>query len=239
MILMGFDMESTGLDVQNDQAIEVGLLLYTTAQKRSLESSGFLVKTTLPISPFITGLTGITKAATEKFGYESRDALETVIDAMNSADAIVGQNVIRFDKRLLQAWAAREGLALPEKLWIDTLTDLPGVEAKSLSYMACDAGFLNLFPHGALTDVQTCIKLVSMHDLDKVIERAKAPLVILKAHVSYDTNALAKARKYRWFAESKLWWKAVKQMDVAEETKHEEFDVSFVTDIPFEKLQYS
>jgi DNA polymerase III subunit epsilon len=242
MILMGFDMETTGLDIQNDQPIEIGMLLYSTAQKRSLESAGFLVKTDVAISPFITGLTGVTKAATLKFGYESHDALETVIDMMNSADAIVGQNVIRFDKRMIQAWAARESLALPEKLWIDTRTDLPGVESKSLTYMAADHGFLNLFPHGALTDVQTCIKIVSMYDIDVVVARAKEPTVILKAHVGFENNSLAKARKFGWYddkAGTKFWYKVVKQSDVAAETSHGEFDISFITDVPVEKLWYS
>lgn len=242
MIVLGFDMETTGLDVQNDHAIEIGAILYSTGQQRSLESAGFLVKTDKQISKFITDLTGITNSATQKFGYDSKDALETVIDMVNQADAIVGQNVKRFDKRLIEAWAAREGLKFPEKLWIDTRTDLPGVESKTLTYMAADHGFLNLFPHGALTDVQTCLKIVSMYDIDVVVARAKEPTVILKAHVGFENNSLAKARKYGWYDDkkgTKFWYKVVKQSDVAVETSHGEFNVTFVTDVPVEKLWYS
>ncbi len=239
MILLGLDMETTGLDVVKDRPIEIGAILYSTGQKRSLESAGFLVKTDVQISKFITDLTGITNSATQKFGYESLDALETVIDMAKQADAIVGQNVLRFDKRMVESWAARHGKVFPEKLWIDTRTDLPGVESKSLSYMAADHGFLNLFPHGALTDVQTCLKIVSMYDIDVVVARAKESVVILKAHVSYENNALAKARKYGWYPAAKIWYKVVKQSDVPAETSHNEFDVSFVTDIPVETLWYS
>lgn len=238
MLLLGFDMETTGLDIQNDRPIEIGVLLYSTSQKKVIESAGFLVKSSVPVSPFITGLTGITQAAVDAFGYESRDALETIIDMANQAHAFVGQNVIRFDKRMLESWGARESLAIPEKLWIDTRTDIPGIESKTLSYMAADHGFLNLFPHSALTDVYTCIKIVSMYDIDTIVARAKEPTVVLKAHVSYDTNALAKARKYGWYAPEKLWYKVVKQSDVAAETSHGDFDVSFI-DIPVEKLWYS
>jgi DNA polymerase-3 subunit epsilon len=239
MLILGFDTETTGLNVETDRVIEVGAILYSSGQKKCLESAGYLVKSDVPISSFITGLTGITQSAVDTFGYDSKDALETLLDMMNQSHAIVGQNVIRFDKRMVEAWAARHGLAVPEKLWIDTRTDLPGVESKTLSYMACDAGFLNMFPHSALSDVQTVLKLLSMHDIDAVVARAKEPTVILKAHVSYENNDLAKKRKFGWYPAAKIWYKVVKQSDVQAETTHGEFDVSFVTDIPVEKLWYS
>jgi DNA polymerase-3 subunit epsilon len=242
MILLGFDMETTGLDIQNDRPIEIGAILYTTGQKKCLESTGFLVKSDVPVSPFITGLTGITQSALTTFGYDSKDALETVIDMMEQADAVVGQNVIRFDKRMLGSWASRHGLILPEKLWIDSRTDLPGVESKTLTYMAADHGFLNLFPHSALSDVQTCLKIVTMYDIDVVVARAKEPTVVLKAHVGFENNGLAKTRKYGWYDDkkgTKFWYKVVKQSDVKLETSHNEFDVSFVEDVPVEKLWHS
>lgn len=239
MLVLGFDMETTGLDVQNDRPIEVGTILWSTGQKKMLECSGFLVKSDVPVSAEITRITSISQAAVNKFGYDQLDALEDVLDLMTQADAILGQNVIRFDKRLLTAWCARNGKTLPEKLWIDTRTDLPGVDSKTLTYMAADHGFLNLFPHSALTDVMTCVKIFSMYDPDVIAARAAEPTVILKAHVGFETNALAKARKYSWYSAEKLWWKVVKQSDVQAETSHNEFDVSFVTDIPVETLWYS
>lgn len=241
MILLGLDFETTGLDFDKDRVIEVGAVLYSTGQKKCLESQGYLVKSDVPVSAEIAKLTGITQAAVNKFGYDPKDALETVIDMMSQADAILGQNIIRFDQRMLNAWAGRHGLKVPEKLYIDTRTDLPGCDSKSLTYMAADHGFLNLFPHSALTDVLTCIKIVSMYDIDAVVRRAKEPVVILKAHVSYETNKLAKARKYGWYDDkqgTKFWYKVVKQGDVAAETSHNEFDVSYV-DMPVEKLWYS
>jgi len=194
-------METTGLDFQNDRPIEIGAVLYSTGQKRTMESTGFLVKTDVAISSFITGLTGLTHAAVNKFGYDSVDALDIVIDMMKEAEAIVGPERDSFRQAHVGAWASRHGRTIPEKLWIDTRTDLPGVESKGLTYMAADHGFLNLFPHGALTDVQTCLKIVSMYDIDVVVARAKEPVVVLKAHTGFNglpDNALAKARKFGW-----------------------------------------
>lgn len=242
MLLLGFDLETTGLDFVESRPIEVGAILYSTGQKKALESTGFLVKSDKPVSAEITKLTGISQSAVDRFGYDSKESLETVLDMLNQADAWVGQNIVRFDMKMLEAWAARHGMSIPQKLVIDTRTDLPGVESKTLSYMAADHGFLNLFPHSALADVQTCLKILSFYDIDIVVARAKEPTVILKAHVGFENNMLAKKRKYGWYndnAGTKFWWKAVKQSDVAAETAHSEFDVSFVTDVPLEKLWYS
>ena len=238
-ILLSLDVETTGLNTATDQVLEVGAILYSTGLGKCLESSGYLVKTTLPITEEITKLTGIHPAAVEKFGYESDCALDALLNMMDRADAFIGQNVIRFDKRIIESWAARFNKKIPEKLWIDTRTDLPGVEGKHLGYMAADKGFLNLFPHSALADCQTVVKLIEGMDIDAIIERAKSPLVILKAHVSYNTNALAKKRKYSWYAPEKLWWKIVKKSDLPFETGHNEFEVSFVEDISPETLLYS
>jgi DNA polymerase III epsilon subunit-like protein len=238
-ILLSFDVESTGLNVHTDRVIEVGAILYSTGQKKCLESAGYLVKSDVPVSEEITKLTGISQAAVNKFGYESEDALETVLQMASLSDAFIGQNVLRFDKRVLEEWAKRHGKTVPEKLWIDTRTDLPGIEGKHLGYMAADAGFLNMFPHSALSDCQTVLKLVEPLDINAVIERAKSPLLILRAHVSFQENQLAKKRKYTWFPAKKYWVKVIKQQDLEVETSHKEFDVTFLDDITAEEIWYS
>lgn len=239
MILLSYDLETTGLNVNEDEPIEVGLILYSTGQKRCLESAGFLVRTDKAISDEVTRLTGISAQAVKKFGYQSEDALDTVLEMMEQADAIVGQNVIRFDKRMTENWAGRHGKKLVDKLYIDTYTDLPtSVEPKSLRYMACDAGFIPSSSHSALADCDTVLRLISMHDIDTIVERAKDSTVVLKANVTFDTNKLAKDRKYRWNADNKIWWKAFKSKDIQKESEQAPFDVT-VVDVPLESLWHS
>ena len=146
------------------------------------------------------------------------------------AEAFIGQNVLRFDKKVLFSWATREQREFPTQLWIDTMYDLPGVESKHLGYMAADAGFLNLFPHSALSDCQTVLKLVSMHDIDKVVERAKSPFVVLQAHQDRSQNELAKKAKFRWSPEMKVWWRPVKELDMKILGDSLPFDVSVIND---------
>lgn len=240
MILISFDLETTGLDCSIDQPIEVGTILWSTGQNKILESSGYLVRTAVPISQEITRITGITKAAVDKFGFDSTEALDNLLASIELADAIVGQNVVRFDKLMLENWCAREGRKMPIKLWIDTRTDLPGVESKSLSYMAADHGFLNLFPHSALTDCLTVIKLISMYDIDKIVERARSPVSILIGRQDRSDNSLAKKRKFAWHPDQKIWWKVVKQMDVDAEAAACPFPVSIAPpEISLDSLWYS
>jgi DNA polymerase III alpha subunit (gram-positive type) len=228
--LLAIDFETTGVDVNNDRVIEVGAALWSTSQNKCLESAGFLVKADKPISEDITKLTGITQAAVNKFGFDSRSALENIYGMMDVADAWIGQNVLRFDSKILKSWTNRENYTLPDKLWIDTMYDLPGVESKHLGYMAADAGFLNMFPHSALADCYTVLKLVSMHDIEKVTERAKSPLVILQAHQKRDQNELAKKAKFRWSPDFWLWWKPIKELDMKTFGDALSFDVSVLND---------
>lgn len=240
MILLSLDFETTGLDRENDEVIEVGAILYTTNQKKCLESAGYLVKPNKPISQEITNITGITQAAANKFGFSSQQGLENLVEMAKQADAIVGQNIIRFDKPFFDNWCRKERVPIIEKLYIDTRTDLPGVESKSLSYMAADHGFLNLFPHSALADAQTVLKLVSMYNIDEVKKLAESSTVVLIGQQDRADNSLAKKRKFAWNGDYKIWWKAVKECQVDTEISACPFHVSKAgPEIMLEKLWYS
>jgi DNA polymerase III epsilon subunit-like protein len=230
LILFAFDLETTGLDFVKDRPIEVGAILYSTTQQKCLESQGFLVSTDVPITAEITRLTSITSQAVKKFGLDSCDALGIVLQMMAEADAVIGHNIVRFDKRMLQSWYGREGqesgFALLEKLWIDTYTDLPDTEVGKLTLMAANAGFLNMFPHSALADCQTVLKLVEKYDINKVVERAQSPMVVVQAHQARHENELAKKAKFRWYPAKTMWWKFVKEIDLEAFGKTLPFDYS-------------
>jgi DNA polymerase III subunit epsilon len=226
MIIMSFDVESTGLSFVDDRVIEVGAVLFSTGLNRIIESQGFIVKSDVPVTKEITKITGITQNMVDKFGIGSSVSLEIVLEMMNQCDAVVGHNAVRFDRRMLQAWAVREDNVIPDKLWLDTFTDLPDTFATKLSYMAADAGYVNLFPHGALTDCLTVIKLLQGYDIEKVIERAKSPAVVVQARVTFDTNHLAKKERFRWFPDRKIWFKLMKEMDVEAFAKDAAFDIT-------------
>jgi DNA polymerase III epsilon subunit-like protein len=246
MILLSLDFETTGLDKVQDRVIEVGAVLWNTDQHRILEAADFLVKSDVPITSEITKLTGITPAVVNRFGFESHEALSNILAIAQSADAFLGQNIARFDKPILDNWIQRERMLTgyaDQKLVIDTLFDIPGVEGRKLQYMLADHMRLNPFPHSAITDALSCIILIEEHtaedgNIDPIVERAKSPFVILQSHQPRgdEANKQARERKFRWNPDFKIWWRVVKEQDIEAIRKDAPFDISIRQDLSIDQL---
>ena len=227
MILAPLDFETTGLDKQKDRVIEIGVSLYSTGQRRFLDSVGQLVQDDVAISSEITGITGVTQAAVDRFGYDQADALNTLIEFISQADAVVGHNIRHFDWPVAQNWAKRLGRELPNILVVDTFEDIPGVEGESLITMMAKAGMLLPDAHSALADAQGSLRLAVYHGIYAVVERAKIPTVIVQSLAPRTTNnSENKKYKFRWNPDLKIWWKAVKETDVQELANRVPFQIS-------------
>jgi DNA polymerase III epsilon subunit-like protein len=239
MIYLSLDFETTGLNVVTDRVIEFGAVLYSTAQKKCLDSQGPLVKTDLVISTEITQLTGVTKQAVDRFGYAPEDVLPLILDMIKHADAVIGFNCRRFDYHVLYEWVRRENQELPNKPWIDLYYDLPwSVPVGKLSHVAADHGILNLFPHSALADAQTVLSIAAKYDEQLLLQRAQSPIVVLRSHQARHENDLVKKApfKFRWNGDRKIWWKPVKEQDVTEIIQSAPFSVSIEKDFTPEEL---
>jgi len=236
MLIASFDFETTGLDVNQDRVIEVGAILYTTTFKRVVMAESFLVDNEQPIPKIITDITKVNKPMIDKFGLTSADGLARLQNYFDMSEAVLGKNITDFDLPLYRNWCLREKEEPIEKIIVDLETDLIDVEPKHLGYMAADDGFLNPFPHAALPDAWTALRLfernAEKYGLEKVIEHAKSPRVYLRAHVTFETNYLARERKFRWNNDRKIWWKVCKEQDLEAETKAAQFDVSRTDPVP-------
>lgn len=240
MILCSYDIESTGLDKTKDRIIEVGLALYSTGQQKILESTGFLVKPSddVVVSQEITDITGITQSAVDRFGYSLAGAFESILNFMNEAEAVIGHNVLRFDKPMTEAEAKRIGCTLPDKLWIDTMTDLPNTKGEQLITMCAKQGWVNPNQHSAEDDAKSVLKLIQAYDIDKIIERAKSPTILVRSHQDRNNNADAKKFHFRWSPNQKIWWKSVKEMDIDELAKQVPFSMSILgKEVTLEQLE--
>lgn len=240
MILGVLDFESTGVDPLQDRVIEVGKILYSTGQKRVLESEGFLVRSDRPVPKEVEDLTGITNAAIKKYGYDEGDTLRGIIDWMRGLDAIAGHNINQFDWEILQNWACRHGLGpLAPRILIDTMWDLPGVRGRKLKYMCADDGFLLSDAHEALNDCRGTLKLIEnrLDNLDNIIARAKSPIIVLQSLQDRDHNEQAKKREFHWNDQpAHIWWRACKEIDVTEIAKEAPFDVCIRRDLSLKEL---
>ncbi len=236
MLIAVFDFETTGLDRLQDRVLEVGALLYTTTQKRVMMAEQFFVDNDVAIPAEATDCNRIKKPMIDKFGLTSPDGLARLQNYFDMADTIAGKNILEFDMLFYHNWCIREQQEQITKPMIDIETDLPGVVSKKLGYMAADDGFLNPFPHAALPDAWTTLRLIENRlekpGLDAIMVRAASPRVTVKAHVSYDDNHKAKKRGYKWNSDRKVWYKNMKEMDLELEGKEAPFNIERIEWIP-------
>lgn len=249
MILLSIDFETTGLDRVKDRITEVGAVLWTTTCNRPLEIASFFVKSDVVVPKEVTDLTGIHPAMIKRFGYDEKSSIENILTLAEYADAYIGQNVLSFDREFYLGAAQRNNLAVPDKLWIDTCSDLPGVAKKTLTLMAAEAcdpvtgrhcGFINPFPHSALSDALTVLQLVSMFKIEDVVERAKQPVLVVQALHKFEDNHLAKKFKFEFKADlGKKWLKVIKESDLEQLAKEAPFNISIQTEITPQQVWYS
>jgi len=213
MILAGFDIESTGLDKVQDRPIEVGIALWTTKYNRSLDTRALLIKSDgVPVTDEITEITGITQSMVDNFGYEPSEAFDEMMYFMDKAEAIVAFNGHRFDVPMCQAWAKRVKKDFPDKLLIDPFTDVP-MKGQELITMCAKLG-IYYDAHEAGADVGAMLRLVAKFSFEVVLERAKSPMLVVQSKQDFSNNKAAKRHKFRWNNDHRIWWKAVKEIDL-------------------------
>ena len=221
MLLIGIDVETSGLEPKSDRIIEIGACLLDWDTKMPMMMLSELVDPKMENEEFklpeeITALTGITEAALEEFGGFEKDVLAK-LDAMAvTADFYVGHNANVFDRLFLEEAYRRNGMTIAEKPWVDTICDIkfdPSIKTRNLQYLAADHGFVSPFRHRALFDVLAMLKILGQYDLDAVIARAAEPTLYVQAVVSFDEKEKAKELGFRWFAPDKIWWRSQKSSD--------------------------
>jgi len=242
MIILGKDYETTGLDPKVSSVTEVGMILWDTDTSSPIKVLGFLVDPGPEAvwDPLAIKKTLITPQLCSKYGYQNERALKQVLSWYQDADVICAHNGNRFDKPLFLAWCSKFGFTPPDKSWIDTNTDieldeLEHSKSRKLPYMAADHGFLNPFPHRAVFDVMTMLRILSGYDLERVLFLARQPNIQIQAIVSYEDKDLAKARGYRWEPDPRnpngknIWTQSIKECFLEKERKEAGFPIGVVT----------
>lgn len=242
MLLLGLDFETTGLDFAKDRIIEVGAVLWDTTRGVPVRMLSELVShpdsdECPEVSEEITRITGITQADLDQFSVPWMEARRALNGMALAADAVVAHNGTGFDQPMLCAHLDRlehsqaPHLEIWRGPWIDTCTDVdypPAITTRKLTHLAAEHGFLNPFPHRAVSDVLTMLKVLSHYDIGPVLESSRQPSFTVRAMVSYDDREKAKARGYRWDGGKKVWTKIVKGHRLNDEIEacNPEFEVS-------------
>lgn len=237
LILMGVDFETNGPEPTLCDITEAAWAIYDTEYGETpIVSRAFLNSDVETMDPVAEKITGISLKRCHEYGI-ARDEIKSRIAGdlqLFGPDYLVAHNARGFDQIIFERLVPD-----PTLNWIDTLEDLPedvyeALGTRTLEFMAARLGFLNPFPHAALPDVYTMMKVLFKCDVEEVALRSKIPSVIVSANVSFADKDLAKERKYFWQqirggkVYNKKWVKKIKKDQLELEQQEAPFKVAVI-----------
>lgn len=235
MIILGFDVETTGLDIHKNRIIEIATVRYDTTTKSYLDfHSCLLWDPSFENEEWLEAqkIHGISKEEARRHGYFARDGISSLIYKMNQADAICGHNVLNYDKLILEKEAARYEIDPPKSLWIDTSVDIPfGPEhsSKRLNHLLSDHGLHNPVKHRAVFDVYFTLELLNRYSLELVLKRSKSKTIKIFASVPREQNAVVRSRRFQWDPVNRYWHKTIKECDLSTEISFLGFEPGIIS----------
>ena len=166
--LVAVDTETTGLSPKRDHVIEVGAVHFGAGGIRD-EPFSSLVRCPVPLSPFITQLTGITDAMLSS-APTADQLMPRFLEFVGGGDSILVAHNARFDMGFLNAALERVGLPPLVNDFVDTLpvvrTLMPALRKSGVAH---PYGLQNLIralgldtarAHRAWDDAASCAKLL-------------------------------------------------------------------------------
>lgn len=227
--ILFIDCETTGLNLIQDRILTFGMALWDG--KILFEKITYLHHDSYPQnSPEALAINGITRKMSEAFGEDPTDfyrELAIFIDK-HEVKYLCAHNAHGFDIPMLinnadEFCASLRNFFKNMKV-IDTRLDLP-IPGTKLQYMAAEHGFLNPFPHSALSDVRTMVKIFENYNVDEIIKRAESPLITISAKTTYAEKEKPKRAKFYWDTATQKWLKQIKLCDLDELKKTCDFEI--------------
>jgi DNA polymerase-3 subunit epsilon len=211
---VAIDVETTGLDRESDQIIELAIQRFRFDDRGRITQVGisrvWREDPGVAIDPKITKLTGL--SAKDVAGQSIDDAM--AVDILASADIIVAHNAA-FDRPFVD----RRLPAIAGKPWACSMAELDwlelGFEGRALAHLVAQCGWF-YEGHRAENDILALLYLLAhgLPDGDTIL----AKLVACSQRPTYQVNAIdapfdakdrLKSRGYRWDAVLRFWWKSV------------------------------
>ena len=200
------DVETTGLDPDRHEIIELAMVPFTYGKTGQIFSIGEafhgLREPKEPISPEITAITGITDEMVAGHDLDS-----AAIDAfIEHADLVVAHNA-SFDRRFLENYSP----VFEMKPWACSIQQVDwrseGFEGTRLGYLVAGAGYF-YDRHRALNDCYAAIELLAMPlprsgepAFRQLLEKARKPTWrIWASYAPFDLKDKLRERGYRWNA---------------------------------------
>ncbi len=175
---VAFDLETTGLNVETDQIIEIGALKVVEGKvcERFIE----FLKPESPITPLITSITGITNEMVS-CARDTKTIIGEFVDFCGDS-VLIGHNIM-FDYKFMRKYTTKYGFSF-EKFGIDTLKIArkthKELESKSLGTLCAYYQITNQAAHRAYHDALATAKLYHMlaHDFEDLDAQLFVPEVL-------------------------------------------------------------
>ena len=222
MLIIGVDTETTGLSPVDDRITEIGAVAWDTLHATPVAFFHRFIKQEKPLPDFIKELTGLTDEVLTHYGVSEKEALDDFVQFVGASDTLMAQNA-PFDKGMIEHALERCGILTPNPwLWVDSAKDVnypSRIKNRNLVGLAAEHGFLNPFPHRAVTDVLTMLTIVSKYDWAVTLANATEPKILIWAKTTYAEKDKAKSAGFYWNGERKMWFKSIFLKDLMEETE--------------------
>ncbi len=217
------DTETTGLDENKDEVIEIGCILFHVSSRSVLSQVSFLFPVKTNEAEYINGIS----AEVTNIDQPWQDGLNFFLKLVDYSDLIVAHNV-EFDRK----WFGKGILPKLEKNWICSLEDINWSFQKSLKIRpsVTDLALSFSIPvwnlHRALSDCFYLSEVFKKCDnLEELLLKATEPRFLYKALVSYEERNLAKNAGFRWNTPIEGAWS---RKLTAEEANNLEFKVKIL-----------
>ena len=190
------DTETTGLETESNDCLEVGSILFNVKSKSVLAQQSFLLPVEINNAEKINNI----PAEITRLPQPLLEAIKYFESLVKVSDVIVAHNA-EFDMK----WFGLNKLPQIEKQWICSMDDITWPAEKQLRSrpsvrdLALAYGVPVWNAHRALTD---CIYLSEVFkrcsELETLLIRALEPKVLFRAEICYEERYLAKNAGFRW-----------------------------------------
>ena len=217
------DTETTGLDENKDEIIEIGCILFHVSSKSVLSQVSFLFPVSTNEAEHVNGISAEVTNITQPW----EDGLNFFLKLVDYSDLIVAHNA-DFDKK----WFGKGRLPKLDKRWICSLEDINWTFQKSLKLRpsVTDLALSFSIPvwnlHRALSDCFYISEVFKKcENLEEILLKATEPRNLYKALVSYEERELAKKAGFRWNSPVEGAWS---RKLTADEASKLDFNVQFI-----------
>ncbi len=210
------DLETTGLNPEQDQIIEIGLLEFVWGDGCApiiTNMYGALQEPGVELSPEVQRITGLNVDV-----LRGRQIDWSIVhDYLRRAAVVIAHNA-EFDRAFLRHRSELSDLDLH---WGCSVHHIDwhgkGITSRRLTHVAADLGFVNPFPHRALFDCATTYRVVAPY-LSELVDRSYEREIMVRAvGAAFATKDKLKSRGYRWNIDGKVWEKRIFESSLDEE----------------------